>query len=262
MARCGSRHFSFDRWNFPQRRPASADFPLNSSVATRCRAFALPDAAFGALAVFRILLEPVAQLAGVLLQALDAAGVLGGQVGFSRQGVVLPVAGEHDLGGGFEFAGLPLEVGASAAPGFAGIAGQLDAVDGEHFPADQSLPVAQVEDLGKEFGDVVAQAGDEACEGGVVRHAVAAEGDEGDVLAAGAPSFAFVAEPQTNGVAERFNRTLKEQVFHGRVFKNLEEVRVAVAEFKERYNCHWRLEEMGFMSPLEVRQAHAMRKAA
>ena len=43
-----------------------------------------------------------------------------------------------------------------------------------------------------------------------------------------APSFAFVAEPQTNGVAERFNRTLKEQVIHGRVFKNVEEVRVAV----------------------------------
>lgn len=77
-----------------------------------------------------------------------------------------------------------------------------------------------------------------------------------------APSFAFVAEPQTNGVAERFNRTLKEQVFHGRVFKNLAEVRVAVAEFKERYNCHWRLEKMDFMSPLEVRQVYAMRKAA
>lgn len=77
-----------------------------------------------------------------------------------------------------------------------------------------------------------------------------------------APSFAFVAEPQTNGVAERFNRTLKEQAIHGRVFRNVEEVRAAVAEFKDRYNRHWRLEKLGFMSPLEARQAYAMRKAA
>ena len=77
-----------------------------------------------------------------------------------------------------------------------------------------------------------------------------------------APSFAFVAEPQTNGVAERFNRTLKEQAIHGRVFKNVEEVRVAVTEFKDRYNRHWRLEKLGFMSPHEARQAYAMRKAA
>ena len=77
-----------------------------------------------------------------------------------------------------------------------------------------------------------------------------------------APSFAFVAEPQTNGVAERFNRTLKEQAIHGRVFRNLEEVRNAVTAFKERYNRHWRLEKLGFMSPLEARQAYAMRKAA
>ena len=77
-----------------------------------------------------------------------------------------------------------------------------------------------------------------------------------------APSFAFVAEPQTNGVAERFNRTLKEQVIHGRVFRNLEEVRKAVTEFKDRYNRHWRLEKLGFMSPLEARQAYAIRKAA
>lgn len=77
-----------------------------------------------------------------------------------------------------------------------------------------------------------------------------------------APSFAVVAEPQTTGVAERFNRTLKEQVFHGRLFNNLADVGVAVAEFKERYNCHWRLEKTGFMSPLEVRQAYAMRKTA
>lgn len=66
-----------------------------------------------------------------------------------------------------------------------------------------------------------------------------------------APSFAFVAEPQTHGVAERFNRTLKEKVFHGRIFKNLAEVRIAVAEFKERYNCHWRLEKWTSCHPLK-----------
>jgi putative transposase len=77
-----------------------------------------------------------------------------------------------------------------------------------------------------------------------------------------APSFAFVAEPETNGVVERFNRTLKEQAIHGRIFKNLEEVRIAVTEFANRYNHHWRLEKLGFLSPLEARQAYAMQAAA
>ena len=77
-----------------------------------------------------------------------------------------------------------------------------------------------------------------------------------------APSFAFVAEPQTNGVAERFNRTLKEQVIHGRIFKNVEAVRAAVTAFKDLHNRHWLLQKLGFMSPLEARQAHALRKAA
>jgi transposase InsO family protein len=77
-----------------------------------------------------------------------------------------------------------------------------------------------------------------------------------------APSFALKAEPQTNGVAERFNRTLNEQAIHGRIFRNVEEVRVAVTAFKERYNRHWRLEKLGFMSPLEAPQAYALRKAA
>ena len=51
-----------------------------------------------------------------------------------------------------------------------------------------------------------------------------------------APSFAFLEEPQTNGVAERFFRTLKEQVIYGRVFRTIAEVRQAVAAFVERYN--------------------------
>ena len=43
------------------------------------------------------------------------------------------------------------------------------------------------------------------------------------------PSYAFVAE-QTNGVAERFNRTLKEQIIHGRIYRNIAELRDAVRD--------------------------------
>ncbi len=75
------------------------------------------------------------------------------------------------------------------------------------------------------------------------------------------PSFAFMAEPYTNGAAELSNRTLKEQAIHGRIFRNLEEVREAVDAFVERYNAHWRLERLGFQTPLEARQA-ALRKDA
>jgi len=76
------------------------------------------------------------------------------------------------------------------------------------------------------------------------------------------PSFGFVEEPETNGVAERFNRTLKEQAIHGRIFRTLEEVREAVGQFVENYYAHWRPEKLGFRTPLEARQEHALRKAA
>jgi putative transposase len=66
-----------------------------------------------------------------------------------------------------------------------------------------------------------------------------------------APSYAFVAEPQTNGVAERFNRTMKEQAIHGRIFNNLEEVRAAAIAFKDRYNRDWRLESWASNHPLK-----------
>ena len=36
----------------------------------------------------------------------------------------------------------------------------------------------------------------------------------------------------------------------------------AVAEFVERYNAHWRLEKLGFRTPQEARQAHALKQAA
>lgn len=76
------------------------------------------------------------------------------------------------------------------------------------------------------------------------------------------PSFAFVEQPQTNGVAERFNRTLKEQVVHGRIFRNLAEVRAAVAAFVTLYNEQWRVEKLGFLTPNEAREAWGRREAA
>ena len=69
------------------------------------------------------------------------------------------------------------------------------------------------------------------------------------------PSFAFVEQPQTNGVAERFNRTLKEQAIYGRIFRNIEGVRQAVGKFVEDYNAQWRVEKNGFLSPRQARQA-------
>jgi len=73
------------------------------------------------------------------------------------------------------------------------------------------------------------------------------------------PSFSFVEEPQTNGVVERFNRTLKEQVIYGKVFRTLDEVREAVLLFRQAYNRCWRLEKLGFMTPREARQRYEER---
>jgi putative transposase len=77
-----------------------------------------------------------------------------------------------------------------------------------------------------------------------------------------APSFAFVAEPQTNGVAERFIRTVKEQVIYGRVFRNLDEVRQLVGAFIRRYNAEWLVEKLGFQSPQQARSCIEVRAAA
>jgi transposase InsO family protein len=75
-------------------------------------------------------------------------------------------------------------------------------------------------------------------------------------------SYAFVKEPQTNGVVERFNRTLKEQAIHGRVFRNIEELRAAMAAFVEIYNNEWLVEKVGFVSPRRARELHDLRHAA
>ena len=76
------------------------------------------------------------------------------------------------------------------------------------------------------------------------------------------PSFAFVSEPETNGVAERFNRTLKEQAIYGRVFRNIEEVRSAVADFIEKYNQQWLIGKLGYRSPAQARRHYFLAEAA
>jgi transposase InsO family protein len=67
------------------------------------------------------------------------------------------------------------------------------------------------------------------------------------------PSYAFVAEPETDGVIERLFRTFKEQAVHGRVFQTIDEVCDAVRDFVARYNTEWLIEKNGYLSPLDAR---------
>ncbi len=123
---------------------------------------------------------------------------------------------------------------------------------GDRFAAVQAMGMA----VRRAFGSL----GAGTARGVAVRH------DHGSAFMAGhfqnqirfwgmAPSYAFVAEPETNGVAERFFRTLKEQTVHGRIYQTIEEVRATVREFVDRYNASWLIEKNGLMSPLDARAA-------
>ena len=76
------------------------------------------------------------------------------------------------------------------------------------------------------------------------------------------PNFALVGQPETNGVAERFIRTLKEQAIYGRIFRNVEELRQAVRAFATTYNTSWILEKNGYLTPVEMRERHELKLAA
>ena len=67
-------------------------------------------------------------------------------------------------------------------------------------------------------------------------------------------SPSFVREPEGNGVAERFIRTLKENVLWARSFETIEELRLALLEFKRKYNEQWMLEKYAYRSPAQVRR--------
>jgi transposase InsO family protein len=66
-------------------------------------------------------------------------------------------------------------------------------------------------------------------------------------------SPAFVREPQGNGCAERFIRTLKEQLLWVRHFATVEDLRLALLAFLERYNQHWLIERHRHQTPAAMR---------
>lgn len=70
-----------------------------------------------------------------------------------------------------------------------------------------------------------------------------------------ADSPAFAGEPPCNGCAERFIRTLKEQVIWARAWETIDELREALASFVERYNSQWLIERHGHRTPREAYEA-------
>jgi len=70
-------------------------------------------------------------------------------------------------------------------------------------------------------------------------------------------SPSYVREPQGNGIAERFVRALKENLLWVRHFDTVEELRLALLEFKETHNREWIVGRHGYKTPAQVRKEQA-----
>ncbi len=66
-------------------------------------------------------------------------------------------------------------------------------------------------------------------------------------------SPAFVRAPEGNGCAERFIRTLKENLLWVQTFDTIEQLRHALLMFRETYNTAWLIERHGFIPPAAFR---------
>ena len=66
-------------------------------------------------------------------------------------------------------------------------------------------------------------------------------------------SPAFIRAPEGNGCAERFIRTLKENLLWVRSFATVEELRQALRVFPETYHTTWLIERHGFRPPTTIR---------
>jgi putative transposase len=75
-----------------------------------------------------------------------------------------------------------------------------------------------------------------------------------EFLGAGS-SPAFVRAPEGNGCAERFIRTLKENLLWVQTFDTIEDLRQALLAFRETYNATWLIERHGLITPAAFRQS-------
>ena len=69
-------------------------------------------------------------------------------------------------------------------------------------------------------------------------------------------SPALVHEPQTNGVIERFFKTLKMECLWVENFQDVDHAREIVGRWLELYNTQWLIERHRYRTPREVREAH------
>ena len=77
---------------------------------------------------------------------------------------------------------------------------------------------------------------------------------QGEIAFLGAESSpAFVRAPEGNGCAERFIRTLKENLLWVKSFDTVEDLRRALLAFKETYNTTWLIGRLGHRTPAAVR---------
>jgi putative transposase len=75
-------------------------------------------------------------------------------------------------------------------------------------------------------------------------------------------SPSFVREPEGNGCAERFIRTLKEQLLWVRSFATVADLVEALGEFKRQYNERWMIRRHGHRTPSQVRRDLARGESA
>ncbi len=67
-------------------------------------------------------------------------------------------------------------------------------------------------------------------------------------------SPAFVRAPEGNGCAERFVRTLKENLLWIKNFPTIEELRQELLLFQRLYNESWIIARHGYKTPNQIRQ--------